>query len=48
MFNGYGQVIGDKKYECVRINVEIKWLRSRVGSVYWVSLRGFVFGSLYL
>ena len=43
-----GQVIGDEKYECVRVNVEIRWLRSRVGSVYCVSLRRFVFGSLYL
>ena len=51
MFDGYchiGHVIGNEKYECVREKVVMRWLRSGGGNVYCVSLRGFVFGSLYL
>ena len=37
-------MIGDEKYECMRLNVITKWRKSGVGSVYWISLRGLVFG----
>ena len=48
--NDMEHVIGDEKYEWVRLNVLIRWLRVnvlirwlRVGSIYWVNLRGLVF-----
>ena len=30
-----GHLVGDEKYECVRLNVVIRWLKISVGSVYW-------------
>ena len=46
--NDVGHVIGEEKYEWVRLNVLIRWLRIEVESVYWVNLRGLIFGILYL